>query len=185
LTIVNLILIYSHGALPRIIDLAVQEDSMFYRILVPLDGSELAAKVLPEVVALAEKFDSHITLFHACHTEGFGIGQASPEVIREAPAEEKRVCEDFLSEAGKDLQSKGYKVDWVCSEGAPAWQIVSYAADNNYQLICMASHGRGEVAWVLGSTAEKVVTHSTVPVLLVRVMELKPPTLKEEYVSPF
>ena len=157
---------------------------MFYRILVPLDGSELAAKVLPAVVALAESFNSQITLFHACHTEGFGVGQASPKVIRDAPADEKRVCEDFLSKAGKDLQDKGLKVDWVCTEGVPARQIVSYAADNNYQLICMASHGKGEVAWVLGSTAEKVMTHSTVPVMLIRVMVFKVP-LKEEYVSPF
>ena len=158
---------------------------MFYRILVPLDGSELAAKVLPAVVALAEGFNSQITLFHACHTEGFGVGEASPGVTKAAPAEEKRVCEDFLSKAGKDLQDKGLKVDWVCAEGVPARQIVGYAADNNYQLICMASHGRGEVAWVLGSTAEKVMTHSNVPVLLIRVMEFKPPTLKEEYVTPF
>ena len=95
--------------------------------------------------------------------------------------ESRRLANDLDS----DLQAKGLKVDWVWAEGVPARQIVGYAADNNYQLICMASHGRGEVAWVLGSTAEKVVTHSNVPVLLIRVMEFKPPTLKEEYVSPF
>jgi len=45
----------------------------------------------------------------------------------------------------------------------------------------MATHGTGEVAWVLGSTAEKVVSHATVPVLLFRVIEFKPPLLKEVY----
>jgi len=48
-------------------------------------------------------------------------------------------------------------------------------------LIAMATHGTGEVAWVLGSTAEKVVSHATVPVLLFRVIEFKPPLLKEVY----
>jgi nucleotide-binding universal stress UspA family protein len=46
-------------------------------------------------------------------------------------------------------------------------------------LIAMATHGRGEVAWVLGSTAEKVVSHATVPVLLYRIIKTGPPRLKE------
>ena len=45
----------------------------------------------------------------------------------------------------------------------------------------MATHGKGEVAWVLGSVAEKVVSHATVPILLVRVMEYKVPMLKPEW----
>jgi nucleotide-binding universal stress UspA family protein len=45
---------------------------MFEKILVPLDGSELAAKVLPTVVELAKKFNSQVTLIHACHFPGFG-----------------------------------------------------------------------------------------------------------------
>jgi len=158
---------------------------MFNKILVPLDGSELAAKVLPKVVELAKNFNSQVILFHACHTEDFGVGEASPGVTRSAPAEEKKVCESFLSQAGNDLKGQGLNVDWVCDEGVPARQIIGYAQKNNVDLICMATHGRGEVAWALGSTAEKVVTHATVPVMLVRVMEFKPPTLKEEYVSPF
>lgn len=162
----------------------VQEESMFGKILVPLDGSDLAAKVLPMVVELAKNFNAQVTLFHSCHTEGFGIGEASPQITKTAPAQERKFCEAFLSKAGNDLQGQGVNVNWVCAEGVPPWQIVGYAAKNNYDLICMASHGRGEVAWVLGSTAEKVVTHSNVPVLLVRVMEFKVP-LKEEYVSPF
>ena len=48
----------------------------------------------------------------------------------------------------------------------------------------MATHGKGEVARVLGSTAEKVVTHATVPVLLFRVIEFKLPILKEEFFLP-
>lgn len=158
---------------------------MFSKILVPLDGSELAAKVLPTVVELAKNFNSHVTLFHACHTEDFAVGEASPEVARTAPVAEKKVCEAFLSRAGNDLKGQGINVDWVCDEGVPARQIIGYAQKNNVDLICLTTHGRGEVAWVLGSTAERVVSHATVPVLLIRVMEFKPPALKEEYVSPF
>jgi nucleotide-binding universal stress UspA family protein len=154
---------------------------MFNKILVPLDGSKLAAKVLPQVAQLAKTFNSQVTLIHVCHTEAFGVGEAAPGVVAAAPAEEKKVCEAFLSQVGQDLKGQGVNVNWACVEGVPAREIVAYADKNNMDLIAMATHGAGEVAWVLGSTAEKVVSHATVPVLLYRVMEVKPPALKEEY----
>jgi len=152
---------------------------MFDKILVPLDGSDLATKVLPMVAELAKNFNSQVTVFHSCHTEAFG--EASPGVLAAAPAAEQKVCETFLVKAAKDLEGQGIKTSWVCEEGPPARQIIGYAAKNKFDLICMATHGKGEVAWVLGSTAERVVSHATVPVLLVRVMEFKPPVLKEEH----
>jgi nucleotide-binding universal stress UspA family protein len=152
---------------------------MFSKILVPLDGSDLAAKVLPTVVELAKTFNSQVTLIHSCHTEAHG--EASPGVIEAASAQLKKVCETFLSKAGKDLQAQGVNADWVCAEGVPAREIIGYADKNNMDLICMSTHGKGEVAWVMGSTAERVVSHATVPVLLIRVMEFKPPLLKEEF----
>jgi nucleotide-binding universal stress UspA family protein len=69
-------------------------------------------------------------------------------------------------------------------EGSPAREIIAYAEQNGMDLIAIATHGKGEVAWVLGSVAEKVVTHATVPVLLLRVLELKPPEWKEFYPIP-
>jgi nucleotide-binding universal stress UspA family protein len=152
---------------------------MFNKILVPLDGSELAAKVLPSVAELATTFKSQVTLIHVCYTGA--TGEATPGVMAAAPAAEKKACEVFLSKAGKELEGKGVKVNQVCLEGSPAREIIAYADKNNYELIAMATHGKGEVAWVLGSTAERVVSHATVPVLLIRVMEFKPPLLKEEF----
>ena len=154
---------------------------MFKNILVPLDGSELAAKVLPSVVDLAKTFKSQVVLFHTCHTEGFGIGETTPAIMAAAPAAEKKVCEAFLSKAANDLKAQGVNASATCVEGDPAREIIGYAAKHQVDLIALATHGKGEVAWVLGSTAERVVTHATVPVLLVRVMEFKPPLLKEEF----
>lgn len=154
---------------------------MFKKILVPLDGSELAAKILPNVADLAKAFNAEVTIFHSCHTEGFGVGEASPGVAAAAPGAEKKVCEDFLVKASNDLKSQGVNVNWVCVEGVPPRAIIGYAQKNSMDLIAMASHGRGEVAWVLGSVAERVISHATVPVLLFRVMEVKPPKLKEEF----
>jgi len=50
---------------------------------------------------------------------------------------------------------------------------------NIIDFIAMATHGRGEVSWILGSTAEKVVTHATAPTLLFRVMETRIPEFKD------
>jgi nucleotide-binding universal stress UspA family protein len=155
---------------------------MFKKILVPLDGSELAAKVLPSVTELAKTCKSQVTLIHVCQTEM--VGEATPGVIEAAPAQMEKICQRFLSKAAQDLQAAGLQVDFACVEGSPAMQIIGYADKNNFDLIAMATHGRGEVAWVLGSTAEKVVSHATVPVLLFRVMEFKPPLLKEEFFLP-
>ncbi|RJR33216.1 MAG: universal stress protein [Deltaproteobacteria bacterium] len=152
---------------------------MFNKILVPLDGSELAAKVLPFVLDLAKTHDSQVTLVYV-----FYVGESNtfPNWIEEAAAEERKSCELSLENAAKDLRAKGVKeVKVVCLEGSPAREIIAYAKDNGMDLIAMSTHGKGEVAWVLGSVAEKVVSHATVPVLLFRVILPKPLMFKEEY----
>jgi nucleotide-binding universal stress UspA family protein len=147
---------------------------MFEKILVPLDGSKLGAKILTKVVDLAKTHNSHVTLIHSCHTTDIGMGQVEPGLMAKMPAEEKRICEAFLSKAGKHLEDKGIKVKWECVEGVPAREIIGYAQRNKMDLICMTTHGMSEVGWALGSTAARVVAHSTVPVLLVRVIPFQP-----------
>jgi nucleotide-binding universal stress UspA family protein len=156
---------------------------MFEKILVPLDGSKLGAKVLPTVAELAKTFNSQVTLIHVCHTEGFGMGEADAQVMATMPAAEKKVCEAFLPQIGKDLEDQGIKVNWVCIEGVPAREIVGYAHQNKMELICMTTHGRSEVGWALGSTAERVVAHAPIPVMLIRVIPFKPTPEWTEKVS--
>lgn len=150
---------------------------MFKKILVPLDGSELAAKILPYVVDLAKTHDSQVTLLYVYYA---GVSETFPDWIEKAAAAERQRCEMFLSQAAEDLKSQGVReVKVACVEGSPAREIVAYAKENAMDLIALATHGRGEVAWVLGSVAEKVVSHSPVPVLLFRVLEVGLPELKE------
>lgn len=68
----------------------------------------------------------------------------------------------------------------VCLAGVPAREIIRYADEHQLDLIALATHGRGEVAWLLGSIAKKVITHASVPVLLFRVLGEEPPSLKGE-----
>lgn len=152
---------------------------MFKKILVPLDGSELANKILPLVADLAQKYDAEVHLVHVYYVE---LGEPVPQAIQEAVAREKSQCELFLSQAAEDLKKQGVKrVQIVCLEGSPAREIVAYAKQQQMDLIAMSTHGKGEVAWVLGSVAEKVVSHAPVPVLLHRVLEFKLPVFKDEF----
>jgi nucleotide-binding universal stress UspA family protein len=155
---------------------------MFKKILVPLDGSELAAKILPHVVDLAKSNQAEVTLVHVCYSPvAFGAGQVTPELMKKAEIHEAKWCSAYMGEAAKSLQGQGVDAKVECIEGVPAREVLAYAEKNNFDLIALATHGKGEVAWVLGSTAERIITHSNVPVLLYRVIEYKPPLLKEVY----
>jgi nucleotide-binding universal stress UspA family protein len=155
---------------------------MFSKILVPLDGSEIAAKVLPKVVELAKAFKAKVTILHVCYSGvGAMVGQATPGVIKAAAAHEQKFCDTFMAKTGGDLKNQGVDADWVCQDGVPAREIIAFAQDKGYDLIVLGTHGGGEVAWYMGSVADKVASHATVPVLLFRTLEFKLPLLKEVY----
>lgn len=147
---------------------------MFKKILVPLDGSELAASILPQVAELAKRFQAEFTLLHVY--SGEEADAAAPPGSTTAAV--LKTCEAYLSLLGKNLQDRGLKVKVVCLAGVPAREIIRYADEHQLDLIALATHGRGEVAWLLGSIAKKVITHASVPVLLFRVLGEEPPSLK-------
>jgi nucleotide-binding universal stress UspA family protein len=156
---------------------------MFKKILVPLDGSELAARILPQVEVLARCVDAEITLISVGMQEtamtagGEGVRFDFTNVLEHM----KSTAEAYLDDKVKDLRAKGLKAGWVYRRGVPAREIIAHAAENGMDLIAMATHGMGEIAWVLGSVTEKVASHATVPVLLLRVMEKRPlPESKSE-----
>ena len=153
---------------------------MFKKILVPLDGSELAAKILPQVVDLAKAHKAEVTLLNV--SDG-ALQESTPAMIQEAFALETKRCQAMLDKVAKDLETQGVQASATCVEGSAAREIIAYADANGMDLIAMATHGKGEVAWVLGSVAEKVVSHATVPVLLFRVMEVKVPPSKEDFLA--
>jgi len=148
---------------------------MFKKILVPLDGSELAAKILPQVEDLARSGQAEITLLTVGNISGVAhLAETDTTLVDAAIGALKSAAEKDLTGVANSMKAKGLKVSWVYQEGLPAQEIIQYAADASCDLIAMATHGRGEVAWVLGSVAEKVVSHATVPVLLMRVIEAQP-----------
>jgi nucleotide-binding universal stress UspA family protein len=150
---------------------------MFKKILVPLDGSDLAAQILPQVETLAKQFSAQVTLLavgssDTCPTPSGTIkeGAACPEIP----------LARYLEQTTGKLRTQGVEATWVYRQGNPAKEIVAYAAEDAMDLIAIASHGGGQIAWLLGSVAQKVITHAPVAVLLLRVAEAKPPEVKDE-----
>ena len=152
---------------------------MFKKILVALDGSELAAKILPQVADLAKSQSAEVVLLNVYPD----WGEPTSEEVKNLIESEVKKCESFVAQAAKDLAAQGVKATPVCVKGTPAQEISTYADKNDLDLIALATHGRGEVAWVLGSVAEKVVSHATVPVLLFRVLGIKPPKTKVDFLD--
>ena len=153
---------------------------MFKKILVPLDGSDLAAKILPQVEGLAKQAKARVTLLAVGSSNTCDIGGASSEAIKKGAACPELPLARYLEQTAGKLRAKGLAVEWVYKQGNPAQQIVMYAAYNDMDLIAIASHGGGEIAWLLGSVAHKVIAHAPGSVLIWRVTEPEPPELKSE-----
>ena len=154
---------------------------MFRKILVPMDGSELAAKILPQVADLAKSQNAEVVLLTVGNVGSMVMAaEAVPSVVEEVYASIKAAADANLGKIAAELRGQGITASTVYREGLPAQEVLKYSIEGGCDLIAMATHGRGEVAWVIGSVAEKVVTHATVPVLLLRVVEAQPIEKKRE-----
>jgi nucleotide-binding universal stress UspA family protein len=138
---------------------------MFKKILVPLDGSKLAEKILPQVEKLARCCQPEVHLFQVVVTY-----EIDPKKEKEERDRLLREAWEYLEKIASRLRKKRVKAHAVVAYGKDAVQICDYARKHKFQLIAMATHGRSGLSrWALGSVADKVLTCSQVPVMLVRV----------------
>jgi nucleotide-binding universal stress UspA family protein len=145
-------------------------------VFVPLDGSGLAEKILPHVVALARrlKLEVHLVRVYTLPADAYIVGDG---VYMQALAQQRTVIQKEAEEylAGKIEQLRADGLDQVVStamEGDPAGEIIDLAQRTPNNLIAMSSHGKSGIAqWVLGSVTEKVIHHSRDPVLVIRPQE--------------
>jgi len=142
---------------------------MYKKILVPLDGSELAKKALEEAVKLAKCFGAEIILFQVVP---FMPIYGSPELVTPLIVDEKQkeVAEKYLTNVAEELEKKTLKVTRMVRTGQQvALEIIDYAKESGADLIVMCTHGRsGITRWMLGSVAQKVLVRAETPVLLIR-----------------
>ena len=149
---------------------------MYSRILIATDGSELAQKGVAQGVALAKTLGSTVILLTVSEPwTPMGVDAAGLAITEYALADEyEKAAEiagkDILAKASQTATAAGVPFETVyLGRKYPADGIVECAKSNNAELIVMASHGRrGIQRVILGSQALQVLTHSPVPVLVVR-----------------
>ena len=148
---------------------------MYKHILTVYDGSVLSDKALSESTALAKGEGSKITLIYVVtpHHLLLGGGRAIPGLKRleqEYAAEIEQEAKQMLDTARQRASSAGIACDILIEHGTDPYEcIVDAARREKCDLIVMASHGRrGIESLVVGSQTIKVLTHSSIPVLVVR-----------------
>jgi nucleotide-binding universal stress UspA family protein len=149
---------------------------MYQKILVPLDGSELAECVLPHVEMLATACGvKEVVLVSVTERiAGFRVMDDSSQplgerLVPEGVGKEEKQAQKYLGKVAKTLEAKGIKVSTEVLMGKPAEEIIIYAHRVNCDLIVMASHGRSGIGrWAHGSVADRVFKATTVPILMVK-----------------
>jgi nucleotide-binding universal stress UspA family protein len=145
---------------------------MFRNILIPTDGSDLAAKAVEQGVRFAKEIGAKITAVTV--TEPFELVSVSQIQLEYTPIEYKKdaeaQAEKVLGTVSAIAKSAGVECQTLHTEHEQVYQAIIEAAEaRKCDLIVMASHGRrGVSAVVLGSETAKVLTHSKIPVLVYR-----------------
>jgi nucleotide-binding universal stress UspA family protein len=145
---------------------------MLKKILVPLDGSQLAERALGPALRLAQEDGTEILLVRVpirsqmfIPAEG-GYGLLYPE---RAEAEARDEALAYLRDVQTARAGRNYGLRVKLVEGEVAGALVDVAQEEKVDLIVMSSHGySGLTRWVLGSVAEKVLHGAPCPVLVIR-----------------
>jgi len=151
---------------------------MFEKILVCLDGSGAAEQILPHVMDEAIYFHSDVVLFRVVSLPDItipvgipgspGIPMRTSGAIQRATAEESEAA-DYLERIAGPFREKGLDVKFMVLPGIAGETIINYAQENSFKLIAIATHGHGGLRRLaFGSTADYVLNHSSLPVLMVR-----------------
>jgi nucleotide-binding universal stress UspA family protein len=156
-----------------VVDPAGKETQVYQRIVVPLDGSELAERALPDALQLAELAKAPLHLLRVVDVtrlEQYGAYGLALEYagLAQVLADEEQQAQAYLDAQVRRLGAEGGRVTSELRRGFAPREIV--AASQPGDLVVMASHGRGGISrWLLGSVAEEVVRHAAVPVTIVHV----------------
>ena len=142
---------------------------MYRRMLVPLDGSELAEVVFTYAKDFAGRLDIDIILLHVSTPSAKGFMPMQQAYIKRAAEIVKRQAREVQQSTGVQPGSKPVKVRGELVVGYPAEDILRYAEENEVDLILLATHGHsGLKRWSIGSVASKVLSATKTLVWLVR-----------------
>jgi nucleotide-binding universal stress UspA family protein len=144
--------------------------ALFKKILVPTDFDDGSARAARLAADVARAFDASILLLHAFDPAQNAVAASSTQgAVTMVALDEGRVRKS-LDEALRASRDLWPRCEAVLRVGPPSDEILKAIHDVAADLVIMATHGRsGLLHALVGSVAEKIVRHSPVPVLTVRV----------------
>lgn len=144
---------------------------MFKCILVPTDGSDITAKAVTTAIGLARSVGAQLQTIGVKEPFPYtAISEMQPTPPQEFFDAQERIAAAHVKAVVDLCQQAGVPCQSQTVEALHPWEaIIEHAQRTGCDLIVMASHGRrGVSALLLGSETQKVLTHSKVPVLVVR-----------------
>ena len=150
---------------------------MYQKIMVPLDGSELAECVLPHVEAIATGckvagvvFARVMRPIHLqANVPADGILGFNEEKLKQMEEQRKQAADSYLKKIVGSTRIEGAALSYEVLEGSVATTLSHWAEKNGVDLIVIASHGRSGISrWVYGSVADRVLRSACAPVLMIR-----------------
>jgi nucleotide-binding universal stress UspA family protein len=141
---------------------------MYKHILIPTDGSDLSQQAIEHGIALAKAVGARVTALTV--TEPFYVSAFEPSMVEHHKKHVAALATKHLDTAKNAASASSVPCEVVCFEHEHPYQaIIDAAQARGCDIIVMASHGRkGISAIVLGSETVKVLTHSPIPVVVVR-----------------
>ena len=144
---------------------------MYKRILVPLDGSPRAERILPHVEELALACSSTVILLRVVDPVHVMLSSGSSRADASYAELEKRTkkAKAYLEEQKEALEDKGIKTEIRVEHGTTVDSIIQIGAEEDVKLIAIASHGYGGLARVFyGSVAAGLLQRVDRPIMIVR-----------------
>jgi nucleotide-binding universal stress UspA family protein len=143
----------------------------YRRVLVPLDGSDLAETVVPSILAIAQALDLEVVLLRVVAVFPPGTPESARGEIEERRRRLYQEAEAYLGSVAGQLAGH-VRVRIGVRKGEPATEIVEAAAEERADLIAMTTHGRSGLSRLLfGSVAEAVLRQAEIPIFLTPVRE--------------
>ena len=144
---------------------------MYQQILVPTDGSEMSARAVETAARLANLTGAKLDVLSVKEPFPYSaISEMQPVAPQEFYDAQERIASARVKAANEAAAAANVAHEGRTVEALHPWQaILDHAKAESCDLIVMASHGRrGLNALLLGSETQKVLTHSTTPVLVIR-----------------
>jgi nucleotide-binding universal stress UspA family protein len=157
---------------------------MYSRILLPLDGSEVAQGVVPHALDIARCYDAELLLLSVVDsfekimvetasasgavTPPPSMAEVTVDTARQIAESQANAARSYLATVAEGLRASGAKVRTAVVEGTSAERILAFAQREDCDLIAIATHGRsGLTRTILGSVADEVMRTSRLPVLMI------------------